>query len=116
MSNFGLPDGTHLGNTLAVLAAIAIVTFALRALPFAALRFMRNSSLVAWLGLGMPVGVMTVLVMYTFYGQKDAPGGLMATFLAAAFTVALHLWRRSATLSILLGTVCYMVLVNTVFA
>jgi branched-subunit amino acid transport protein AzlD len=32
-----------------------------------------------------------------------------------AATAALHLWRRSATMSILFGTVIYMLLVNVVF-
>lgn len=111
----GLPEGVQLGPTLAILGSIFLVTLALRGLPFAALRFFRESDLVAWLGLAMPVGVMTLLVVYTVSGQADAPGGFVAVAIALAFTVALHLWRRSATLSILLGTVLYLVLVNLIF-
>jgi len=111
----GLPEGVELGPTLAILGSIFLVTLALRGLPFTALRFFRESDLVAWLGLAMPVGVMTLLVVYTVSGQADAPGGFVAVAIALVFTVALHLWRRSATLSILLGTVLYLVLVNLVF-
>lgn len=111
----GLPEGVELGPTLAILGSVFLVTLGLRGLPFAALRFFRESDLVAWLGLAMPVGVMTLLVVYTVSGQVDAPGGLAAVGIALVFTVALHLWRRSATLSILLGTVLYLVLVNLVF-
>lgn len=111
----GLPEGVQLGPTLAILGSIFLVTLALRGLPFAALRFFRESDLVAWLGLAMPVGVMTLLVVYTVSGQADASGGFVAVAIALAFTVALHLWRRSATLSILLGTVLYLVLVNLIF-
>ncbi|WP_293792069.1 AzlD domain-containing protein [uncultured Corynebacterium sp.] len=111
----GLPEGVQLGPTLAILGAIFLVTLALRGLPFAALRFFRESDLVTWLGLAMPVGVMTLLVIYTVSGQASAPGGLTAVGIALVFTVALHLWRRSTTLSILLGTVLYLVLVNLVF-
>lgn len=111
----GLPEGVQLGPTLAILGSIFLVTLALRGLPFVALRFFRESDLVAWLGLAMPVGVMTLLVVYTVSGQADAPGGFVAVVIALAFTVALHLWRRSATLSILLGTVLYLVLVNLIF-
>ena len=46
----GLPEGVELGPTLAILGAIFLVTLALRGLPFAALRFFRESDLVAWLG------------------------------------------------------------------
>ena len=112
---YGLPAGVELKTTLIILGIIFAVTFLLRALPFAALAFFRNSPLVAWLGLGMPIGVMSLLVMYTMADAPSMPGGVVPVVLALAFTLALHVWRRSATLSILLGTVFYMVLVNVVF-
>lgn len=113
--NAGLPEGVDLTNTLLILGGIGVVTVILRALPFAAMRYFRESALVAWLGIAMPVGVMTVLVLYTLVGASENPGGVGAALIAVAFTVVLHLWRRSATLSILLGTVVYVVLVNWVF-
>ena len=82
---------------------------------FAAMKFFRESALVAWLGIAMPVGVMIVLVMYTLVDSTDKPGGVGAALIAVAFTVGLHLWKRSATWSILLGTALYVVLVNWVF-
>lgn len=111
----GLPGGVDLANTLLVLGGIGVVTVLLRALPFAALKFFRESALVAWLGIAMPGGVMMVLVLYTLVGASENPGGIGAALIAVVFTVAIHLWRRSATLSILLGTVVYMLLVNLVF-
>lgn len=111
----GLPEGVELGPTLWILAMVCVVTVALRALPFAALRFFKESQLVGWLGVVMPVGVMTILVMFALTGSEGEPGGYPALGLALVFTVALHLWKRSASLSILLGTVFYVVLVNLVF-
>lgn len=111
----GLPEGVDLTNTLLILGGVCVVTLILRALPFAAMRYFQESELVAWLGIAMPVGVMTVLVLYTLVGSSSNPGGVGAALIAVLFTVALHLWRRSATLSILLGTVVYAVLVNWVF-
>lgn len=113
--DYGLPEGVELSTTLIIFGVIFVVTFLLRALPFAALSFFRRSPLVAWLGLGMPIGVMTTLVIYTIYGSKDMPGGLLPVFLALAVTLALHIWRRSAPLSIIAGTVFYMILVNIFF-
>jgi branched-subunit amino acid transport protein AzlD len=111
----GLPEGVDLVNTLLVLGGIGVVTVLLRAVPFAAMRYFRESALVAWLGIAMPVGVMLVLVLYTLVGTTENPGGVGAALIAVVFTVALHLWRRSATLSILLGTLVYVLLVNVVF-
>lgn len=111
----GLPEGVDLGNTMLILAGVGLVTVVLRALPFAAMRFFRESALVAWLGIAMPVGVMMVLVMFTLVDSADRPGGVGAALLAVVATVVLHVWKRSATWSILLGTALYVVLVNWVF-
>lgn len=113
--SYGLPAGVSLGTTIGVLLPLCIVTVALRGLPFAALRSFRESKLVAWLGMGMPVGVMSILVIYTAADRMDAPGGLASLLIAVAFTSLWHLWRRSATQAILLGTVFYVLLVNLVF-
>lgn len=110
----GLPEGVDLQNTLLILGGICVVTVVLRALPFAAVKFFRENALVGWLGTAMPVGVMVVLVMYTLGDSTGRPGGVWAALAAVAFTVALHLWRRSATWSVLLGTALYVVLVNWV--
>ncbi len=94
------------------------VTFALRALPFAALRPLRDSALVAYLSRHMPAGVMIILVVYTLRGVsigEEAPHGLPEA-LAIAATVILHLVRRNAVVSIIVGTAVYMLLVNLVFA
>lgn len=115
LADAGLPAGVDLSDTLLILAGICAVTILLRALPFAAMRFFRESALVAWLGIAMPVGVMVVLVMFTLVDTVDRPGGVGAALLAIAVTVGLHLWKRSATWSILLGTAFYVVLVNWVF-
>ncbi|OLT55682.1 branched-chain amino acid ABC transporter permease [Corynebacterium sp. CNJ-954] len=111
----GLPEGVDLTNTLLILGGVGLVTLLLRALPFAAMRYFRESALVAWLGIAMPAGVMTVLVLYTLVNSTENPGGVGAAVIAVGATAALHLWRRSATMSILFGTVIYMLLVNVVF-
>ena len=69
----------------------------------------------ATLLLKMPVGVMTVLVVYTIGEATDSPGGVAAALLASALTLGLHAWRRSPGLSIFTGTLAYMALVNLVF-
>ncbi|HZK32348.1 MAG TPA: AzlD domain-containing protein [Corynebacterium sp.] len=111
----GLPEGVNVAMVVAVVVPIAVITVVLRALPFRARRALGDSELVKLLGLTMPVGVMTVLVIYTLAGTGDAPGGLVAGLLGVAATLAVHLrWQRPA-LSILAGTVSYMALINWVF-
>lgn len=115
-SGAGLPEGVSLSKVVGVLIPVAIVTFALRELPFSAVRFMRGSTLMALLATTMPVGVMVVLVIYTLNSSREAPGGLLAAVIAVAATLGLHAWRRDASISILGGTAAYMLLVNLVWA
>lgn len=111
----GLPEGVTLTMVLGVLIPVALVTVALRQLPFSALKLLKGSEFVGMLGMTMPVGVMAALVIYTLHSQLAAPGGLGASLIAVAVTVALHAWRRSAGLSIVGGTLSYMLLVNLLF-
>ncbi len=115
LASAGLPEDVQLLPTVLILGVLFAVTVALRALPFAALRFFRESELVTWLGLVMPAGVMAILMVYALTGSDGETGGYAALGLGVGFTVALHLWKRSASLSILLGTLFYVVLVNWVF-
>ncbi len=115
MGDYGLPVGVSPGGVAAVLIPIAIITVLLRQFPFVAMRKIKNNQLMGILGITMPVGVMSVLVIYTLFSQVDAPGGVGASLIAVAITALLHWWRGSAGLSIVGGTVAYMVLVNLVF-
>lgn len=109
----GLPEGVSLGMVFAVLIPVAIVTVLLRAVPFSVRRSLEGSGLVKLLGVTMPVGVMLVLVVYTLAGY--GVDGLLPGLLGIGFTLLLHVWLRRADVSILGGTVFYMLLVNTVF-
>lgn len=109
-----MPDGVSIASIFTVLLPVCLVTMLLRGLPFLALSKLRGSAVVTWLGLAMPVGVMLVLVVYSLHttGSRD---GFAPVLLGLIFTVVLHLWRRNASLSILLGTAFYAVLVNLFF-
>jgi branched-subunit amino acid transport protein AzlD len=108
-----MPDDAYL---VAASVTMFAVTFALRAAPFALLRPLRDSALVAFLSRHMPAGIMVILAVYTLrdVSLTAAPHGLPEA-LALAATVALHLWRRNAVASIITGTAVYVALVNLVF-
>ena len=97
------------------LLPICVVTLLLRELPFSFIKALKGSQFIGLLGMTMPVGVMTVLVVYTVYGQKEAPGGILAALIGVAITAGLHWWRKSSAFSIFGGTAAYVLLVNFVF-
>lgn len=105
-----MPDTGYLAAAVGLCFAI---TWLLRALPFVILAPLRDSAVVANLGAHMPVGVMAILVIYTLRDvpQATAPH-VLAVAAGLAATIALHLWRHNAMLSILAGTVVHVVLLN----
>lgn len=109
-----MPDGVSLGAIAAVLIPVGIVTVLLRELPFSAKKWMKDSEFFSLLGLMMPVGVMTILVVYAVAGQADGTGGLWPVLLGVLVTAGLHKWKRDSGLSIFGGTAFYMLLVNLV--
>ncbi|ANW63340.1 branched-chain amino acid ABC transporter [Mycobacterium sp. djl-10] len=107
-----MPDNGYIALLVLISAA---VTWMLRALPFAVLAPMRHSSVVRYLSVHMPVGVMVMLAVYTVHGaarQTPAEVGWLAV--GVAVTAGLHLWRGQALLSIAVGTATYVTLL-TVF-
>ena len=102
------------GYLLTALAVIFLVTFALRALPFAFIAPVRDSALLAYLGAHMPVGIMLILTAYTLRSVTAAPSSRGTMAVALALTVGLHVWRKSALLSIVAGTGMYMALLQAV--
>ncbi|MEU9996641.1 branched-chain amino acid transporter permease [Streptomyces sp. NPDC048370] len=108
-----MPDPRY--TVAAVLVAVA-VTWALRALPFAALTPLRASATVQYLSTRMPAGVMVILVVHCLHDLPVTEARAAAPLAALAVTVGLHLWRRNALLSILGGTAVHVTLASTVFA
>ncbi|HAT1181147.1 TPA: hypothetical protein JAK17_001223 [Corynebacterium striatum] len=68
-----MPAGVSLSMVAAVLLPICVVTLLLRELPFSFIKALKDSQFIGLLGMTMPVGVMTVLVVYTVFGQKKHP-------------------------------------------
>lgn len=71
---------------------------------------------VLFLGKALPAAVMGMLVVYTF---KDTivlsyPYGI-PELIALLVTVGMHLWKRNMFMSIGVGTVVYMILIQAVF-
>ncbi|WP_433475119.1 branched-chain amino acid transporter permease [Spirillospora sp. CA-142024] len=108
-----MPDTRY---AVAAIIVAAAVTWALRALPFAALAPLRASGIVQYLNTRMPAGVMVILVVYCLRDLPLPRPEALAPPAALAATIALHLWRRNALLSILGGTALHVVLASTILA
>lgn len=108
-----MPDVRY---AVAAILVAAAVTWALRALPFAALAPLRASGTVQYLSTRMPAGVMVILVVYCLGDVPVTQSRALAPPAALTVTVGLHLWRRNALLSILAGTAVHVALASTVFA
>ncbi|MBQ9687491.1 MAG: AzlD domain-containing protein [Oscillospiraceae bacterium] len=92
----------------------AMITFGLRALPFAV--FSGNRSMPGWLkqlGTILPSSIMAVLVVYCLKAVKsDVIGTGIPSAIAVAVVVLSYKWKHSTFLSIILGTVAYMILIR----
>lgn len=97
-----------------LIGAVALaggVTFALRALPFAALRPLRESKPMARLAAWMPAGLLAILALATMASASAGGSRWWQVLVAAAVTVAVHLATRRRTLiSVAAGTITFVVL------
>ena len=100
-----------------LVAVMALVTIALRFLPFAIFSGSKQTPpFVAYLGRVLPCAVMGMLVVYCLRDVRfDAAPHCLPHIISCALVAALHLWKRNTLLSIVGGTACYMLLVQRVF-
>jgi len=94
-------------------AIMAAVTFLLRLLPFIAFRTRKVPKYVEYLGNILPFSVMAMLVVYCLKGIDLLNGNHGIPELISVLVVAaLHIWKKNTVLSVVLGTVCYMLLIR----
>ena len=104
-------------HTALIIAVAALVTMALRFLPFLIFGENRKTPpIIAYLGKVLPFSIMGMLVVYCLKDIRftAAPFGIPEA-IGCAVVALLHLWKRNTLLSIGAGTVCYMLLVQFVF-
>ena len=98
-------------------AVIALVTAGIRFLPFVVFRGGKPTpKLIERLGKVLPYSIMAMLVVYCLKGVSFAEAsGWLPSVIACVVTGGLYVWKRSTLLSIVAGTICYMLLVQMVF-
>lgn len=96
---------------------IAVVTLLTRALPF--LIFPENKKapkVITYLSTVLPCSIMGMLVVYCLKGINFtvAPFGA-SEIIACLIVVVTYVWKRNTLISIISGTVSYMVLIQLIF-
>ena len=101
-------------QTALTIAVIVLATQMTRWLPF--IVFTGNKKLpsfVSYLALVLPLTALAILVVYCLKDlQWSLPTDLLCHTLAITVLIGLHLWQRKTLLSILGGTLCYMIMLQ----
>lgn len=100
-----------------LIAVIALVTAAIRFLPFLIFKGEKKTPrLIEKLGRILPYAIMGMLVVYCLKGVSfTSISGFLPELISCAVVGLLYVWKRNTLVSIILGTVCYMLLVQLVF-
>ncbi len=104
-------------DAVSIITVVALITAALRFLPFWVFGENRKTPpLITYLGQVLPYAIMGMLVVYCLkdVNLTATPFGI-PELTGCAVVALLHLWKRNTLLSIGLGTLCYMLLVQLVF-
>lgn len=103
--------------SLLIIAVVSICTILLRAFPFLIFGGKKEMpQTIQYLGKVLPPAIMAVLVVYCLREVSFIQGNHGIPELISVLLVAgLHIWKKNILLSIGLGTVCYMVLIQLVF-
>ena len=110
----GMPDYRH---ALIIILVMGLITLATRILPV--LIFGRGEKVpdyIMYLGRVVPYTAMGLLIVYCLRDVPvlEAPHALPEA-ISLAVVVLTYLWKRNSILSVVIGTVLYMVLVQMVF-
>ena len=110
-SNYGLPPGIDLWQAVTAIVVMGAVTVALRWFPFVAGKSLRLSSLFALMGQALPLGILTILVIFMVLTGE---GGIsIAALIGVAVAIGLHVWRRNMALSLVGSTLTFIILMST---
>lgn len=106
-----------MGQAIASIAVMAVVTFLTRYIPF--LLFDRKGNppkIVLYLGRVLPPAIIMMLIIYCLRNVSFTSGSHgIPELVCVAVAAVLHWWKGNNLLSIFTATVLYMFLVQAVF-
>jgi branched-subunit amino acid transport protein AzlD len=90
------------------IAAVGLVTFLVRALPFLAAKWLKHHPLVRQVGEVLPSAIMMILLVHSMRGLSELrPGTGWEVLVCVAVCIGLQLKFRQPFLSMAAGTVLY---------
>ena len=103
-------------HAILAVAIMSAITILLRVIPFLVFSHKTTPAYISFLGKYLPYAVIGMLVVYCLKGTvlTAMPFGI-PELLSVCVVAGLHIWKRNTLLSILCGTVCYMVFVQFIF-
>lgn len=104
-------------HTWLIILVIILVTMFLRFLPFIVFNDKNKTpKVIEKLGKVLPYAIMGMLVIYCL---KDISfkslGSFLPVLISCIVVGGLYIWKRNTLISIVVGTICYMLLVQLVF-
>lgn len=101
-------------HSFLLIAVVALVTMGIRFLPFVIFR-KKTPRLVLYMGKVLPFAIMGMLVVYTLKHVSVVEGNHgIPELIGVLLVVFLHKWKHNTLLSIVGGTIIYMLLVQVV--
>ena len=95
---------------------MSAVTIVLRFLPFILFSGKKTPKVISYLGKVLPYAMMGMLVVYCLRDISfKSAGGFVPEILASAVVVVSYIIKKNSLISIISGTVSYMLLVQLVF-
>lgn len=104
-------------HSIFLIIVVSAVTMLLRFLPLWIFgNGQKTPEIIQYLGKVLPYAIMGMLVVFCLKGVSfvNTPYGV-PELLACCLVVGLHIWKRNTAISIVGGTVVYMLLVQMVF-
>ena len=100
------------------IAIMAVITALLRYIPFLIFgKGKETPGVITYLGKFLPYSIMGMLVIYCIKDINIMKGSHgLPELISIVIVATIHAWKNNTLLSIITGTVCYMLLVQFVFA
>ncbi|PKM49120.1 MAG: branched-chain amino acid transporter AzlD [Firmicutes bacterium HGW-Firmicutes-7] len=101
---------------ISTITIVALVTWGLRSFPFLVFGNRELPQLVRYLGYVLPSAIMVILVFFCIRNANfsEYPYGL-AQIISILLVIFVHVKKKNMYISIMSGTICYMILIRTVF-
>lgn len=103
-------------QAILVIVICGAITGLERVLPFLVFRRKNPPEIIAYVGKTLPMAIMAIMIIFCFKNISfDEAANFAPQLIAGAVTFATHLWKRNMILTIIVGTVLYMILVQLIF-